>query len=190
MACNDARFAFPRCQRAWLELHSKSSTPANARERQVRFDVPCIELLLTSLSVGAVLYTSYLQVLGAFHEPTSLIARRVYPPYEVRHTFAAGFAAGTIQSFVAAPLDALQVRFKTSEMLEGRYRNMWHYAYGKLRSIGPQGIFAGWSLSVLKDSFGYAVFFSTFEYVKAQMYYGFLTKWYGRKDLTTLFGLE
>lgn len=143
-----------------------------------------------SFSVGAVLYTSYLQVLGTLHEPASLTARRVYPPYELRHTFAAGFAAGTIQSFVAAPLDALQVRFKTSEMLEGRYRNMWHYAYGKLKSIGPQGIFAGWGLSVLKDSFGYAVFFSTFEYVKAQMYYGFLTKWYGRKDLGTLFGLE
>ncbi|KAE9961908.1 hypothetical protein BLS_001150 [Venturia inaequalis] len=146
--------------------------------------------MLANVTVGAVLYTSYLQVLGTLHEPASLTARRVYPPYELRHTFAAGFAAGTIQSFVAAPLDALQVRFKTSEMLEGRYRNMWHYAYGKLKSIGPQGIFAGWGLSVLKDSFGYAVFFSTFEYVKAQMYYGFLTKWYGRKDLATLFGLE
>ncbi|RDI89228.1 hypothetical protein Vi05172_g782 [Venturia inaequalis] len=146
--------------------------------------------MLANVTVGAVLYTSYLQVLGTLHEPASLTARRVYPSYELRHTFAAGFAAGTIQSFVAAPLDALQVRFKTSEMLEGRYRNMWHYAYGKLKSIGPQGIFAGWGLSVLKDSFGYAVFFSTFEYVKAQMYYGFLTKWYGRKDLATLFGLE
>jgi len=99
---------------------------------------------------------------------------------------AAGFAAGAIQSVVAAPLDALQVRFKTNEMLEGRYKNMWHYAYGKLGSIGPQGIFAGYGLSLLKDSFGYAIFFSTFEYVKAQMYYGFVTRWYGRKYRTTL----
>jgi hypothetical protein len=66
-------------------------------------------------------------------------------------------------------------------MLEGKYKNMWHYAFGKLRSIGPQGIFAGWSLSLIKDAFGYAVFFSTFEYVKAQLYYGFVTRWYGRK---------
>jgi hypothetical protein len=136
---------------------------------------------LTIQSVGAILYTSYLQTLGIFHEPSSIPSRRVYPPPSPRHTLAAGFAAGCLQSVVAAPLDALQVRFKTNEMLEGKYRNMWHYAYGKLKSIGPQGIFAGWSLSLIKDSFGFAVFFSTFEYVKAQMYYGFLTRWYGRK---------
>jgi hypothetical protein len=75
-------------------------------------------------------------------------------------------------------------------MLEGKYRNMWHYAFGKLKSIGPQGIFAGWSLSLFKDSFGYAVFFSTFEYVKAQMYYGFVTRWYGRKFRNMLPGPE
>jgi hypothetical protein len=114
----------------------------------------------------------------------------VYPPPDPRDTFAAGFIAGTIQSVFAAPLDALQVRFKTSEMLEGRYRSMWGYACGKLNSIGPQGIFAGWSLSVLKDSFGCAIFFSAFEFIKAQMYYSFLTRWYGRKDIKTLFGLE
>jgi hypothetical protein len=106
------------------------------------------------------------------------------------HTLAAGFTAGVIQSVVAAPVDALQIRFKTNEMLEGRYRNMWHYAFGKLKSIGPQGIFAGWSLSLLKDSFGYAVFFSTFEYVKAQAYYGFVTRWYGRKYSKSLPGSE
>jgi hypothetical protein len=138
------------------------------------------KLILFS-SVGAVLYTSYLQILGLLHEPSSLPSRRVYPPPASRHTLAAGFGAGCIQSVIAAPLDALQVRFKTNEMLEGKYKNMWHYAFHKLKAIGPQGIFAGWSLSLVKDSFGYAVFFSTFEYVKAQMYYGFVTRWYGRK---------
>lgn len=41
------------------------------------------------------------------------------------------------------------------------------------------GIFAGWGLSLLKDSFGYGAFFATFEYVKAQAYYAFVTKYYG-----------
>ncbi|KAK4691848.1 hypothetical protein P7C71_g5241, partial [Lecanoromycetidae sp. Uapishka_2] len=31
----------------------------------------------------------------------------------------------------------------------------------------------------MKDSFGHAAFFATFEYVKAQAYYGFITKYYG-----------
>lgn len=80
---------------------------------------------------------------------------------------------------VAAPLDALSVRFRTSEVLSGKYNNMWQYGRSKLREIGPRGVFAGWSLSLVKDSFGYAAFFATFEYVKAQAYYGFVAKYYG-----------
>lgn len=91
----------------------------------------------------------------------------------------AGFAAGTIQSVIAAPLDALSIRFKTNEVLSGRYTTMWHYARSKLREIGPHGVFAGWGLSFVKDSLGYAAFFATFEYVKAQAYYEFVTMYYG-----------
>lgn len=146
--------------------------------------------LLANATVGAVLYTSYLQTLGMLHEPSSFSAKRVYPPPDPRHTAAAGLIAGTIQSLVAAPLDALQVRFKTSEMLDGHYKNMWHYAQQKLKSIGPQGVFAGYSLSLVKDSIGCAVFFSVFEYVKAQMYYGFLTRWYRSLDVAALIGRQ
>lgn len=56
---------------------------------------------------------------------------------------------------------------------------MWQYGRSKLREIGPRGVFAGWSLSLVKDSFGYAAFFATFEYVKAQAYYSFVAKYYG-----------
>lgn len=80
-------------------------------------------LALTSHSVGVVLYTSYLQTLGALYEPASRSQKRVYPPPPLTHTMTAGFCAGSIQSLVAAPLDALQVRFKTNEMLEGRYKS-------------------------------------------------------------------
>jgi hypothetical protein len=54
---------------------------------------------------------------------------------------------------------------------------MWHYARGKLHEIGMRGIFAGWGLSFLKDSFGSGVFFCTFEYVKSQAYYNYV-RWY------------
>lgn len=103
----------------------------------------------------------------------------MYPPPPVHSTLLAGFAAGAIQSVGAAPLDALSVRFRTSEILNGQYKTMWEYGRSKLREIGPRGVFAGWGLSFVKDSFGFAAFFATFEYVKAQAYYKFVTKYYG-----------
>jgi hypothetical protein len=136
--------------------------------------------ILTKLCrVGAVLYTSYLQFLGTLHTPSSQSTKRVYPPAPLDATFIAGFAAGTVQSVVAAPLDALQVRFKANEMLEGQYRSMWEYGRHKLHEIGARGVFAGWGLSFLRESLGYGVFFATFEYMKSQSYYYFVTRFYG-----------
>jgi hypothetical protein len=65
---------------------------------------------------------------------------------------------------------------------------MWHYAHHKLREIGVRGIFAGWSLSFLRDSFGSALFFGTFEYVKSQSYYAFVTRYYG--SFESVFGTD
>lgn len=136
--------------------------------------------LLANTSVGAVLYTSYLQILGRLYRPCAEPTKRVYPPPPLMKTFAAGSAAGAIQSIVAAPLDALAVRFRPADLLDGRvYTSMWQYAYLKTKEIGVRGIFAGWGLSLLKDSLGYGLFFATFEYVKSQMYYAFITRYYG-----------
>lgn len=57
---------------------------------------------------------------------------------------------------------------------------MWQYATHTLRTIGPRGVFAGWGLNAVKDSVGYGAFFMTFEYVKAQGYYGFVTAYCSR----------
>lgn len=104
--------------------------------------------------------------------------KTVFPPPPPSATFAAGFAAGTIQSVLAAPLDALQVRFEQrGEAYENK--TMWQYGKGKLQEIGVRGIFAGWGLSFMKDSFGSGIFFATFEYVKAQGYYRFVRWYYG-----------
>lgn len=129
--------------------------------------------------IGAVLYASYLQVLGSLHQPSSQSLKRVYPPPPVSSTLAAGFAAGAIQSLVAAPLDALQVRFRTSDVLDGKYKSMWQYGRRKLQEIGIRAVFAGWRLSLLKDSLGSAAFFATFEFVKAQCCYEFVSWYYG-----------
>ena len=42
-----------------------------------------------------------------------------------------------------------------------------------------RGVLAGWTLSFTKDALGYGLFFATFEYVKAQSYYAFITRYYG-----------
>lgn len=124
------------------------------------------------------LYTSYLQILGSLHHSLSQSLKRIYPPPPVSCTFTAGFIAGAIQSVVAAPVDALQARFRTSDILDGKYKNMWRYGQKKLVEIGIRGAFAGWGLSLLKDSLGCGIFFATFEYLKAQSYYAFVFKYY------------
>ncbi|KAL9635106.1 MAG: hypothetical protein Q9204_002743 [Flavoplaca sp. TL-2023a] len=135
--------------------------------------------LLANVGVGAILYTTYLQTLGRLHDPSAESVKRVYPPPSPNKTFAAGCAAGAIQSVVAAPLDALSVRFRPSDILGGRYKSMWQYGYVRTKEIGMRGVLAGWSLSFAKDTLGYGLFFATFEYVKAQSYYAFITRYYG-----------
>ncbi|KAK5996069.1 hypothetical protein PT974_04496 [Cladobotryum mycophilum] len=142
--------------------------------------------LIANIGAGAVLYTSYLQILGRLHEESSRATKRAFPPPSPSQTFTAGFLAGSIQSVLAAPLDALQARYDHRDMTArdsaGRPRSMWAFGGEKLREIGLRGIFAGWGLSFAKDSLGCAVFFSTFEYVKAQSYYRFVTWYYGGLD--------
>jgi len=124
--------------------------------------------------------------LGLLHEPSSRATKRVYPPPPLSATFTAGLAAGTIQSVISAPIDALQVRFQAAEMISGKYPNMWKYASHKTHEIGFRGVFAGWTLSLLRDSFGFAAFFAAFEYVKGQAFYGFVSNVYGFYDRLSL----
>ncbi|CAM1502748.1 Fc.00g075240.m01.CDS01 [Cosmosporella sp. VM-42] len=139
--------------------------------------------LIANIGVGAVLYTSYLQILGRLHEESGQARKRVYPPPQPAHTFTAGLLAGGLQSVLAAPLDALQARYDHRDLMpndgSGKPRSLWGFSAEKLREIGLRGIFAGWGLSLAKDSLGSAIFFSTFEYVKAQGYYRFVTWYYG-----------
>jgi hypothetical protein len=169
--------------------------------------------LIANVAAGAVLYTAYLQILARLHEGSSLATRRVYPPPAPIDTFAAGFLAGGIQSVLAAPLDAVHARYELGRSAAGmtgsgnpltsvgaigltnggllaRPQNMWAFGYDKLREIGMRGIFAGWGLSFLKDSFGNAIFFSVFEYLKAQSYYRFVTWYYGSLSEETVLQLS
>ncbi|OIW26933.1 mitochondrial carrier [Coniochaeta ligniaria NRRL 30616] len=165
--------------------------------------------LIANVGAGAVLYTSYLQILGRLHEGSARASKRVYPPPQPIDTFAAGFLAGAIQSVFAAPLDAVHARYDLGHGAAGmtgsgnalknmanatvngngavaRPQSMWSFGYAKVKEIGVRGVFAGWGLSFLKDSLGNAIFFSTFEYLKAQGYYRFVTWYYGSLNEDTI----
>ncbi|KAK3305585.1 mitochondrial carrier domain-containing protein [Chaetomium strumarium] len=180
---------------SWLRTRLHATTPgvlAAAVRRYGWHVIPdqVLPPLIANVGVGAVLYTSYLQVLARLHPDSGRASKRVYPPPSPGETFAAGLVAGAIQSVVAAPLDAVQARWDVASgsgnpMRDGvpvgreRPTSMWAFSRAKLKEIGLRGIFAGWGLSFLKDSMGSAVFFSVFEYLKAQGYYGFVTWYYG-----------
>lgn len=64
-------------------------------------------------------------------------------------------------------------------MLDGQYTSMTNYAHHKLKEIGIRGVFSGFALSLTKDSLGYGLFFCSFEYIKQQAYYNFLSTYCG-----------
>ncbi|KAK4161588.1 mitochondrial carrier domain-containing protein [Cladorrhinum sp. PSN259] len=189
----------------WLKGRLHGTTPGviAAAVRQYGWRVvpdQVLPPLIANVGVGAVLYTSYLQILARLHPESGLASKRVYPPPSPIETFTAGFLAGSIQSVIAAPLDAVQARYDVGSTAGGmtasgntgkgsvgeRPRSMWSFSSQKLKEIGPKGIFAGWGLSFLKDSVGCAVFFSLFEYVKAQGYYNFVAWYYGSLNEDTI----
>ena len=130
-----------------LIANTRSAPIAAFRIRNNNFG----DLGLILHSVGAILYTSYLQTLSLMHVPSSESKKRTYPPPPPSKTFAAGFVAGALQSVIAAPLDAMSVRFRPSDVLSGRYKSMWQYSRLQIKDIGVRGVFAGWSLSFLKE---------------------------------------
>jgi hypothetical protein len=186
-------------QQSWLWMRSTTPGVLTSAIRQEGWSIVPHQILpplIANVGVGAVLYTSYLHILGRLHEDSGKATRRVYPPPSPAHTFTAGFLAGGLQSVIAAPLDALQARYDHRDLLakdgSGRPRSMWSFGSEKLREIGLRGIFAGWGLSFAKDSLGSAVFFSVFEYVKAQGYYRFVTWYYGGlgKEIVDLLAMK
>lgn len=119
--------------------------------------------LVANATVGAILYTSYLSTLGFLHQPSSHHQKRVYPPPSFACAFTAGAVAGGLQSVIAAPLDALVVRFNVADMLHGEKMSIYRWSREKLKEIGARGVFAGWSLSFMKEAGGYGIFFASFE---------------------------
>ncbi|CAK7912447.1 hypothetical protein CAAN3_14S00232 [[Candida] anglica] len=146
--------------------------------------------LLANSATGLILYASYLTALDSFTGATAAASTATastgtgtgtgtstgtssggsIPAYSFVDTWKAGFLAGAAQSLAAAPVDAIYTRSNAAEMLNGHHQNLWVYGLQKLREIGLVGVFAGYSFSLVKESLGFAFYFSTFETVKTRGY--------------------
>lgn len=129
--------------------------------------------LIANSATGIILYTTYLTVLDHYtksHVALNGKKRNDFNWYAPFDTWRAGFVAGTVQSLAAAPVDAIYTRLTVLEMLEGNHDNLWKFGFNKLKEIGLVGVFAGYGFSLIKESFGFAFYFSTFEIVKTQGY--------------------
>ncbi|GEQ70036.1 hypothetical protein JCM33374_g3712 [Metschnikowia sp. JCM 33374] len=123
--------------------------------------------LIANSATGAILYGTYLATLDSLSTHRGPHANFAYSPVD---TWRAGFLAGAVQSLVAAPLDAIYSRSTTAEMMSGKHENLWRYGVYKLKEIGLVGVFAGYAFSLVKESFGFAFYFSTFELIKTRGY--------------------
>ncbi|KAG7661854.1 uncharacterized protein J8A68_004629 [[Candida] subhashii] len=127
--------------------------------------------LIANSATGLILYGTYLATLDHYnkqhHFHTQPMHFNWYSPID---TWRAGFVAGAVQSLAAAPVDAIYTRSTVSEMLEGKHQNLWYFGLHKLKEIGVFGVFAGYGFSLIKESLGFAFYFSTFEIIKTEGY--------------------
>lgn len=129
--------------------------------------------LIANSATGLILYGTYLSSLDQFdkrHEEEKKQNQRSNYYYSPVDTWRAGLIAGAAQSLAAAPVDAIYTRLSAAEMLNGTHQNLWVYGLSKLKEVGLVGVFAGYGFSLIKDSVGFAFYFSVFEIVKTQGY--------------------
>ncbi|KAI5967845.1 hypothetical protein KGF57_000273 [Candida theae] len=126
--------------------------------------------LIANSATGVILYATYLNTLDRLTSKRGNHHNTEYNWYSPIDTWRAGFVAGAVQSLAAAPVDAIYTRSSVSEMIEGSHENLWKFGINKLKQIGLVGVFAGYSFSLIKESFGFACYFSTFETIKTQGY--------------------
>jgi len=139
---------------------------------------------LANMTVGLVLYTSYMAALPALtggHE-----TEKLYPPPKFSGVFTAGAIAGVstassrlrvgaAQTLISAPLMTLQAHFSSST----RIQSLWSFTYTTIRTLGLRSTYSPLPLSLLKESLSYGLFFGVFECVKQQGYYRYLDFYYG-----------
>ena len=102
--------------------------------------------------IGAVLFTTYITVLSQFSGTSSFLESNYHhsSPPSFSAVFTSGAIAGAAQSFVAAPLDSLKVRFEVNDLLEGKHKSMLDFAKTTWKELGIASIYRGIGLTLVK----------------------------------------
>ncbi|SMN19537.1 similar to Torulaspora delbrueckii TDEL_0B05280 hypothetical protein [Maudiozyma saulgeensis] len=119
-------------------------------------------LLLNSIT-GIALYTSYLQTASLLNKDISKNSSSYYI-----NVYKAGWCAGVVQAVISSPIDAIFARQSADELIKqmSKHANLWKYGWEKWRQIGLIGCYGGFLLTLFKESFGFGIYFGTFEYIK------------------------
>lgn len=155
-----------------LRTHSSLGMLINVTKKEGWKFIPdrVLPPLVANSATGIILYGTYLNsldYLDGTHTGHTSRSNLLYSPFD---TWRAGLIAGAVQSLAAAPIDAIYTRLSAAEVLEGNHQNLWVYGLSKLKEIGFVGVFAGYGFSLIKESFGFAFYFATFETVKTHGY--------------------
>ncbi|SJM84544.1 uncharacterized protein ZBIST_1737 [Zygosaccharomyces bailii] len=123
--------------------------------------------LVANSAAGVILYTTYLSTLTYFskvHKRNS----QLHNPWDI---WRSGMLAGAAQALASTPIDAIYTRSSASELLSSakKYDNLWLYGRDKLKEIGLIGCFGGYGITLIKESLGFAVYFTTFELIRGQL---------------------
>lgn len=154
-----------------IRTHSSIAMLVNVMKKEGWRFIPdqLLPPLVANSATGVILYATYLTALDAFDSTHPNDKRKDFN-YSPLDTWRAGYIAGAVQSLAAAPVDAIYTRLTTAEIISGEHQNLWRYGIHKLREIGLVGVFAGYGFSFIKESLGFAFYFSTFELVKTRGY--------------------
>ncbi|AQZ18686.1 (ZYRO0E03344g) [Zygosaccharomyces parabailii] len=123
--------------------------------------------LVANSAAGVILYTTYLSTLTYFSKVHKRHSQ-LHNPWDI---WRSGMLAGAAQALASTPIDAIYTRSSASELLSSakKYDNLWLYGRDKLKEIGLIGCFGGYGITLIKESLGFAVYFTTFELIRGQL---------------------
>ena len=137
--------------------------------------------LVVNSITGTILYTTYLETMSMMERVSGSMSK-------FGLSFSAGCTAGFAQAAVSTPIDAIYARSVADAVLfdvglgKGLGGNLWVYGFEKLREIGLVGCFGGFGLVAVKETLGFGVYFSTYEYLKdvfkRKEYFEESSKWF------------
>jgi solute carrier family 25 carnitine/acylcarnitine transporter 20/29 len=82
--------------------------------------------------------------------------------------FLAGFVGGCCYAVGVVPFELVKVRLQVDK--EKRYRGMLHCFQSIIAKEGPAAAFNGLGLTLCKEGFGHALYFSSYEYIKVLLF--------------------